>query len=457
LKLRAIKQRQQDVTDNGCGMDKDTLCNVFLSMGGTKKNDGSVGGFGYAKNIILFAHASYSIRTGSNLVEGIGGAYNITQVEPIRGTIIEVVLENINPDYLSGVCVSYINQMFVQMTLNRDLVIRVNGHEVEQDSIEYDLETKTKLGKLWFSEVHNSKEETSVITIAVQGLPMFKHFQVFNGFICTGIMNLDGDTLELLTANRDSLRNPEVLRAELRNTFVDRMIRNGLHAVKWFYNLTLPFTATSYASSVDSPKVVDATTISEALTSGDYPDNFCVRVHNFSLSSRRSDKSLTATQIRDILKKKHVQKLAHIWNTCVYSVLSIASSTPTNCNMQVEAVKRDGCIMTDSDWDTSQPIEFYYRNLRIHVGFIFEPGIEGMCSSNASGYEILINPEIFKSRTDSAIEDMLDVAFHECAHLAQANHCMDFCIVSDELRRAWRRVYKPNCLKSNWLDILFYE
>ena len=37
------------VDDDGIGMDRDTLENILLCMGGSKKPEGSIGGFGYAK------------------------------------------------------------------------------------------------------------------------------------------------------------------------------------------------------------------------------------------------------------------------------------------------------------------------------------------------------------------------------------------------------------------------
>jgi hypothetical protein len=51
------------VSDNGCGMDNDTLLNVFLCIGGSKKQSNtSVGGFGIAK-VCLFASQTWSVYT----------------------------------------------------------------------------------------------------------------------------------------------------------------------------------------------------------------------------------------------------------------------------------------------------------------------------------------------------------------------------------------------------------
>ena len=66
------------VDDDGIGMDRDTLENVLLCMGGSRKPEGAIGGFGYAKAILFFAHQSYTIRTQDLRVEGSGGEYRLS-------------------------------------------------------------------------------------------------------------------------------------------------------------------------------------------------------------------------------------------------------------------------------------------------------------------------------------------------------------------------------------------
>ena len=58
------KEKSVEVIDNGCGMDEETLLDVFLSFGGTKKvnrgesTDGTkaIGGFGDSKNIVYLLY-----------------------------------------------------------------------------------------------------------------------------------------------------------------------------------------------------------------------------------------------------------------------------------------------------------------------------------------------------------------------------------------------------------------
>lgn len=68
--------------DDGVGMTRQVLEEVFFALGRTTKHEAeSIGGFGRARIIICFAQARYRIRTGHLLVEGTGGEYQISEVD----------------------------------------------------------------------------------------------------------------------------------------------------------------------------------------------------------------------------------------------------------------------------------------------------------------------------------------------------------------------------------------
>lgn len=58
------------VTDDGRGMDKDTLVSAFFRRGGTKKEAGAIGGFGDAKNLILTPWLGYEVHTHDVVARG---------------------------------------------------------------------------------------------------------------------------------------------------------------------------------------------------------------------------------------------------------------------------------------------------------------------------------------------------------------------------------------------------
>jgi|GEM_PF-1740812 len=65
-------------SDNGHGMDKNVLENVFFNLGTTTKNSSdTVGGFGRARIILCFAQSDYQIFTKDLYVSGCGSNYEI--------------------------------------------------------------------------------------------------------------------------------------------------------------------------------------------------------------------------------------------------------------------------------------------------------------------------------------------------------------------------------------------
>jgi len=85
-------------SDDGCGMSRVVLEEVFFALGKTTKTGAdSIGGFGRARIIICFAQHRYQIRTGHLLVDGYGGEYTISEsADYYAGTqfIIDVLDEN---------------------------------------------------------------------------------------------------------------------------------------------------------------------------------------------------------------------------------------------------------------------------------------------------------------------------------------------------------------------------
>lgn len=73
-------------SDDGSGMDAETIDNVFFRMGATTKNDEtSVGGFGRARIMTCFSQVRYSIETRDRYVEGDGAEFlNFSRAEAIE-------------------------------------------------------------------------------------------------------------------------------------------------------------------------------------------------------------------------------------------------------------------------------------------------------------------------------------------------------------------------------------
>ena len=122
--------------DDGCGMDADTLENALLCLGGTKKPDGAIGGKGWAKSLLFFAHRSYSIHSLDNLVTGNGGSYAISPVAHRRGTRIEVTLDDdtFGHEDWHFIIREYVGKCYMEYSTGRAVNIALGGQLLEQQN-----------------------------------------------------------------------------------------------------------------------------------------------------------------------------------------------------------------------------------------------------------------------------------------------------------------------------------
>jgi hypothetical protein len=87
------------VEDDGCGMTKDVLVKALLTYGGSFKGPNSIGGFGCAKIILIFAHESFKITTCQNgvstCVVGSQLDYEFQDCSlPVDGTVFDIVFHD---------------------------------------------------------------------------------------------------------------------------------------------------------------------------------------------------------------------------------------------------------------------------------------------------------------------------------------------------------------------------
>lgn len=206
LTLNSAGRIELEVADDGVGMDQDVLENVLLCMGGSRKPHGAIGGFGYAKAILFFAHHGYSIRTQYLLVVGSGGEYRLTTEDiHVPGTRIVVELDD-DPDMFEAwhdVITNYVAACYMEYTTGRAVVISLDGQVLEQNNDRsYDYGVRSVLGDIWYDEVSNTSR--SAFVVSVQGLPMFTEFEYSSTNECalSGGLELEAGSAAL-TANRD--------------------------------------------------------------------------------------------------------------------------------------------------------------------------------------------------------------------------------------------------------------
>lgn len=82
-----------DVIDNGHGMSREVIEDVYMRLGSSTKIDepGSVGGFGRARILTCFSQLSYQIRTSNLVVSGSGSDFEILETpDRVQGCALSI-------------------------------------------------------------------------------------------------------------------------------------------------------------------------------------------------------------------------------------------------------------------------------------------------------------------------------------------------------------------------------
>lgn len=109
-------------TDDGVGMDEDTLRRAFLSFGGTMKPVGAVGGFGDAKELIIIPWLGYEIHTRNLVARGRHNQFEISPADRfLDGTRVTAWMptaKSTTEAYAEG---------FIDRCNLPDIAVRING------------------------------------------------------------------------------------------------------------------------------------------------------------------------------------------------------------------------------------------------------------------------------------------------------------------------------------------
>lgn len=182
------------VRNDGKAMSHEILTGKLLSLGASGKDfDNTVGGFGKAKEILYFTHASYQIRSGSYLVNGSGGTYDIQEtVEFFPGTE-----STIHTDMSAERLINAFRKFFFygQWTGTVTINDRVYTPRMKKGSRRKDYS---------WGVVYTNKSAEGKLVVRINGMPMFISDTSYSkGAV---VVELNGNSGEILTANRDGLQ-----------------------------------------------------------------------------------------------------------------------------------------------------------------------------------------------------------------------------------------------------------
>ena len=455
------------VDDDGIGMDRDTLENVLLCMGGSRKPEGAIGGFGYAKAILFFAHQSYTIRTQNLRIEGSGGEYRLSvENTVVVGTQITAELDDDSDlfDEWRDRIVHYAAACYMEYATGRPVTIRLDGEELPQNNDSaYDFYVQTPLGTVWYNEEPDSCR--SEFVVFVSGLPMFSEtfYSRTNQSALVGGLELESGSA-VLTANRDGFNTEtgDLFAKVVGDLIQDQSkVRYG-QALDLTINLNRVVRPDSQSTSVtgdDSgaapsallrllcPETTQAgalagyTAALARITQQRYPTNFHIKVE--SLAARRfinSQAYITTSALVAEMNKQRNAKLAHRWQAALNHILCCSWALDNG----VTCYDASGQLI--EDWDrfdgTIADLQICYQESPVEVGFCFIEHTLGLCSAPMDGKapcQIYINPLLLTDEARFRPGDLLDVAYHEAAHLWESHHGEAFCGVEHKLRRSVRR------------------
>ena len=194
------------VNNNGSPMDRDTLENKLLALGGSTKNsESSVGGFGAAKLLLYFCHTSYRIHTGNLIVTGSGGQYEITESEQFVDGVENTITLDASTAYLHENLVEATKHIIAFSQLDCEIEF---SHNCESDNKIVTKTFKPALHKgsarreFKWGKVYTNNTFTNRLIVRMNGICMFSNYVGFNKCV---IIELTGKSTDLLTSSRDRL------------------------------------------------------------------------------------------------------------------------------------------------------------------------------------------------------------------------------------------------------------
>lgn len=212
------------VQNDGRPMSKTELVDKLLAIGESGKEfHGTVGGFGRAKELLLFCHESYTIRTGNMYVAGSGAGYDLTEnLEPVHGTTTEIIIEDDHVESLTKTARRFFATSQWRGTLT------LNGEERR---------TSLKKGAfrrdLGFAKVYtNNSGWSNRVIVRSGGMPMFVCSTDLDKCVIVELKRPKRGSevnRQVLASNRDGLRYPY---ANHLNDFLVDLVTNKRKALK---------------------------------------------------------------------------------------------------------------------------------------------------------------------------------------------------------------------------------
>lgn len=443
-------------SDDGLGMSKDTLINVFLSMGGSNKTDEHCGSFGYAKVLLAYGNLNYVVETGKHRIVGAGGEYRYEELDtPVVGTTLRTTLFDeygVRFDVFEGRLLDFLSKSDFN-----SVNFYLNGEKIEQEKkVKYKYEVETELGTVSFSESSNYH---SMLHVRMRGICMFTetvcHYNGESAF--EGVVDLSLPSREVLTSNRDGLLGgySHTLNVIFSKLSTDRsaLKSNDLVSIKLNessnqISLSKPILNprdSIFNNGTDDHQELDGTEFSgidgtvgnkdifskirsevgnlrekvsdrfSKINSEAYPSNMVIKAHELDNTDGKLRQRYFA--IARELELKRNKRIAWLWSGLINNILETEWANSIGINEDSE-VK-------------------YYRGSPVTTGFLLSDSADAVCISGNSEIQLLL--AVLNLPDDWLFEDLIDIAIHEVTHIVVASHNEDFTSEEMRVRRSFRR------------------
>ncbi len=434
--LIAIVVNDNSVTieDDGCGMTPDVLVQALLTMSGSFKSSGSIGGFGQAKSLLLFQHDSYEVHTRSTHVTGSVLDYEMYVDVPERvGTRITM---NFREDYgftqedMLARAIAFVTDCDTRAT------ITINGSVYNRNRV-------TRMVKeMDWCKVYceNSEEERNEVVIRINGVKMFSKWV---GAIKKNIIvEITKPSTEILTSNRDGfvwtvdnqvgaliqeitvdkssfgrLHNTVTKYEGNARSFISRIMGSMRELIFAMSRSTsnsaevVPFTAT--VNEVEEKVLIGAMTQAEAIAT------LKVAVENIPAIKKNVENIITANIEADFFVQI---------NDTGYEKIP-AEIAPGTMKKKYETLAKAWKAAINHVTSTS------YLRINFCIGFVVDSSCEAKIVADGDGrVKLFINPYQFKTLHGKELAfKLIQTAAHELTHLRHKYHDENFCANYDDL------------------------
>ncbi len=441
------ENRTLEVLDDGCGMSREVLEEKLLVLGGTQKLEGSVGGFGKAKELLFFAWESYQIHTHDLLVEGQGATYTIEDAPSyVNGTHIKVT-------FPEGVPLA---------NLEWQMRNQLESNQLERCQIIFNGETLDHLrrGKLVreieyegkpFAHVHlNKSQEDDRVYVRLRGVTMFVKWLGIEKRKGRIVIELQGESVDLLTSNRDGMnywaeRELDKIIQELLVNCNSALREKPLKVDHYEGEGLLSTCGTVKRQHLDICRAVESTeehveavcTVQELvdIVNGNQRLKYFFKDQAEKYTSIAADRSLADAKavVRTALHAMTYKPDFYVKRRDkLPKALNPESWTTTNLKLALmweAAVKR---VLLDSE-----------KEVKFAIGWTTdaEEAMAELFPLENGSRAFLLNPHnpAFKMKNFTyLVGELVDLAIHEVTHMDHKSHDERFVLASEEIRRRCR-------------------